>query len=118
MSFFEGLGGETAPKKPFTYELTEFQFANLFRAANKGPVMFAVLDALDNDSEEKRKQIVDEKRQIVELVELGVLEDISRMFAEQITVAKLNGNRPYIVVKLTDQGLTMFHDCKSTRRKN
>lgn len=96
------------------YSLSDFQFANLYRSANSGPNTFAVLEPLDSDAEEARKIMADELHQIVDLVQMDLLEDVTKEFTEQITVSKMNQNRKYIVVKLTERGFLLFRKKRKT----
>lgn len=113
MSFFEGLGG----KKPCrSYQLSDFQFGVLHSAANGGSVAFAVLESIPSDPPQQQEVYENELRQIKELVEVGLLENISDQFLEGIKMSKLNNNnRGYMVAKMTDVSLLMFR--KSAIRK-
>ena len=93
------------------YPLTQFQAANLLRGANNGTRVFAILEPSPTDSEERRKQLVREMDEMNDLISLGLLTDISKDFEEPIKVSKLNNNRGFSVVRLTDQAIIMFHEC-------
>lgn len=98
------------------YELTEFQFANLYRSANGNSICFAVLESCDKDDDETKETFNRQLRETRELIDLGLLTDVSDKFKEQIQVSKINSNRGYIVVSLTDHAVTLFtkgasHEC-------
>lgn len=99
-----------------TYQLTDFQFANMFRAANGGATIFAVLEPCEKDDEKLATRLADELRQMRDLIGMNLLTDVSKEFTEQITVSKLNQGRAYIVVKLTDLGQRMFERFHTKRQ--
>lgn len=92
--------------------LSLFQYDNMTRAANGDSIVFAVIEASDKDTPDARKRRETEMVEILELIELGLLKNVSEKFTEQIEVCKLQNHRGYIVVALTDIGLDMFKEDK------
>jgi hypothetical protein len=94
------------------YALTEFQFGNLHHAANGNSVVFAVLEPASSDTPEKQTVMKDELLQIRDLIDLKLLKDVSDKFKEGIEASRLNNNRGFIVVALTDASVLMFKGSK------
>src|SRR5271166_4747406 len=90
------------------YELSQFQYINLIKAANEGNIVFAVIDPPPNSSPEKIKELNKQKLDVLELIQLNLLKDVSKDFAEQIAVCKLNNGFSYMIVSLTRDSILMF----------
>ena len=52
-------------------------------------------------------------REIRQLIDIGLLLDVSEKFTEPIAVCKLSNKRGFIVVQLTDQAQLMFAEASS-----
>ena len=92
------------------HELTKFQVANLVRAANGGSTVFAVVESGEKDTGERKETLESHVREIRQLIDLGLLTEVSEKFQEPIQVCKLQNGRGFIVVQLTDQALLMFSE--------
>lgn len=108
---------EAAPEPPVSgiYELSEYQFGALHDACNGGSICFAALRSSPKDSPEKAEEIDGQYQEILDLIRLDLLSDVSDKFGEQIQVAKINSNREFIVVAVTDLAILMFRG--SEKRK-
>ena len=95
------------------HELTKFQVANLVRAANGGSTVFAVVESGELDPPEKKDVLDGNVREIRQLIDIGLLLDVSEKFTEPIAVCKLSNKRGFIVVQLTDQAQLMFAEASS-----
>jgi hypothetical protein len=93
------------------HELTQFQTANLVRAANGGSTVFAVIEAGEKDAPERKETLNGHIREIRQLIEWGLLTDVSDKFTEPIQVSKLNNGRGFVAVQLTEQAALMFSEC-------
>ena len=93
------------------YELTKFQTENLVRAANGGSIVFAVMKPSEKDSPEKKAKFEGNLAEMMDLVRIGLLEDISPDFTESIKACELNNDgRSIAIVKLTTHAQLMFAD--------
>jgi len=92
------------------HELTKFQVANLVRAANGGSTVFAVVESGEKDTGERKETLESHVREIRQLIDLGLLTEVSEKFQEPIQVCKLQNGRGFIVVQLTDQAQLMFSE--------
>ena len=92
------------------HELTKFQVATLVRAANGGSTVFAVVESGEKDTGERKETLESHVREIRQLIDLGLLTEVSEKFQEPIQVCKLQNGRGFIVVQLTDQAQLMFSE--------
>lgn len=91
------------------YHLTEFQFKNLDNAANNSQTtVLAILDTHPTDSLENLRVLEKNQREMQDLVNLGLMRDISESFSDSINEHLAKGERGYKIVILTDEGLKMF----------
>lgn len=93
---------------PNIYELSQFQFDALYNACNGGSLAFAVLKPSEEDAQPKKAQIADQLRQIEELLELKLIEDISSKFKDTVQLAKTNHKRDIMIVAMTPMGIACF----------
>jgi len=92
-------------------ELTDLQYSTLFMAANGGSLCFAVIYPMPNDEEHRKQYLYDEMQQMNDLLDAGLLEDLSNRFKESIETCKVNNKgRGYKVFGLTDLAVKMFRD--------
>lgn len=95
------------------HELTPFQTANLVRAANGGSTVFAVIEPGETDPPERKETLEGHIREIRQLIDIGLLTDVSSKFVEPIQVSLLQNKRGFIVVQLTEQAAMMFAEGSS-----
>lgn len=92
--------------------LSPFQHRNMLRAANHpedGAVFFAP-ESLPEDKAEARWEIDRNLREMQELVELKMLEDISSDYQASIDANLLVTGRRFFVFKISDLGQSLYHD--------
>lgn len=93
-----------------TYQLSEFQYANLVRSANSSTIVFAALEPSDSDSAEQREKYERQLREMDDLIHLGLVKDVSEKFHDSIELSRMNNKRGYRVLALTEHALDMFHE--------
>lgn len=100
-----------------SYELSEFQVANLTCACDgENSRAFAIYKPNDDVDTPARYARFDRNLdEIEDLIHLGFLTDVSDRFTEQIELCKINNNRGYIAVAVTEQALMMFGPEKKGR---
>jgi hypothetical protein len=91
-------------------ELTDFQTNVLLGTANGASRVCALILPGDNDEKERKEKLAEQVRDIDELIEWGLMKDISDEFTEQIKLAKLNYKVDSKVVIITEQAELMFRD--------
>ena len=92
-------------------ELSEFQYKTLNDAANGDSKAFIVLHPSPSDSPEKKASHEKDVQAASQLVIIGLAEDVSAKFKDSIEMSKINSNREFQVLIITDIGLKMFTDC-------
>ena len=93
------------------YELTKYQAANLKKSANQpGCTVFAVVGAAPDDTKEQQATLEKELKEMGDLVELGLLKDVSEDFGESIKVSEIANKRSFKVYAITETGLLMFRN--------
>jgi hypothetical protein len=92
------------------YSLTQFQIDNLTRACNEGSVVFAVPMSCPADVPEKAQKIDTQYNEIMDLIRLELLKDVSEKFSEAIEASKMNAGRGFKIVAITPACKTMFED--------
>lgn len=93
-----------------TYQLTEYQYTNLVKAANAESIVFAELEPNTVDSPERQTELYNKCKALRELIGIGLLEDVSDKFKEGIELSKINNNRTFIVVALTKDAVSLFRN--------
>jgi hypothetical protein len=108
MAFFEGVGGRKT--NAWTYELSPFQYAKLRRIAFEHPPIFALIGPIpgENDPKEKLALIADERRQIEDLIDLGLLLDVSDKFQATVEQVRAENNRECRILTATERSKLMF----------
>src|SRR5271157_4640427 len=100
-------------------ELTPFQFDSLQDAAKSIPPTYMLVkpnDALD--SEEKYVKYVKNNIETDQLVELGLIENVTAKYSEAITECAVKTGRIFRVFMLTEAGYMMFEDQSKPTRIN
>jgi|ERR1035437_8522383 hypothetical protein len=101
------------------FELTEFQY-NTLVATCKGRktlsdtsdiAWFAVIGPSPDDPIDKAGRMGEQCLQIKQLVDFGLVEDISIKFVESIEKCKKENNRTFYVMAMTQLGMKMFGSC-------
>ena len=95
------------------YELSKFQAATLTHAANDGTRAFIVMESAPTDSEERRKLHDKDLREMLALVDEGLLVDITENFDTIIEEERRKSGRGCRVMSLTDVAIMMFCSTKA-----
>jgi hypothetical protein len=90
------------------YEMNDFQYVSMYRMANMEHQLLMSVDALPEDDEPTTKRLTDIRTKCYDLVGLGLVEDKTGDFIEQITKTALKIGRGYKVFRITETGQTMF----------
>jgi hypothetical protein len=101
------------------FELTEFQYNTLEAVCKqrkglgdtKDICWLALVGPSPDDPLEKAGIMGDQCKQIKQLENYGLLEDISGKFAESIEKCKKENNRTFYVMAMTQLGMKMFGSC-------
>jgi hypothetical protein len=101
------------------FELTEFQYDTLVNVAKERKTLsdtadicwFAVVGPSPDDTLEKASKMGDQCNQVKQLMDYGLVEDISARFAEGIEKCKKENNRTFYVMAMTQFGMKMFGSC-------
>lgn len=92
------------------YTLTDFQAGNLMIAANGQVSSFAVIEPTDEDDAETQAKLRVWLKDTEDLLQMGLIEDISKEFSEQIATMTNRDGRSYRVYTLTEPAFLMFHN--------
>lgn len=92
------------------YELNKSQFDLLSISTNGGNIVFAIIEPNEDDPPDKRKKLNDEMQQMKDLINIGLVEDVTHKFKDTIQVAKINNNRDVKVVAVTTLGVKLFRN--------
>lgn len=89
-------------------QLTEFQYKSLDLTANRTVTSFAVLEAPETDTVERKEKAAKNMGDIDGLIRLGLVTDVSEFYAESIEDARAVHGSGYRVFTLTDHAVKMF----------
>lgn len=104
-----------APAVSAIYQLTEYQY-NVLKSttAEGGSVCFAHIDSAEGDPDKTERDA--QRTELLALIELGLMSDVTNKFSESLTVSKLNNkNRGFIVLCLTENGIIMFRNGEGSK---
>jgi hypothetical protein len=96
-------------------ELNQFQIDLLENVANLESVVFGMVIPIETDKPEIQEKMWWDIGQIVEMVEMGFVQDISSKFRPQIEECVKTTGRGYMVYQLTDSTVTMFANAENQR---
>jgi hypothetical protein len=100
-------GGGQAASIP---TLTDFQFASMRDAANSSIDLYLLMRPHILDGGEQYVEYVSNNIETDELLELGLLEDVSERYAERIRAERQVSGRVFRVIRITAQGKAMFNE--------
>lgn len=90
------------------YNMNDFQYHSMYRLANLEHQLLMSIDVKDEDDEGTKARLTDNREKCYDLVGLGLVEDKTGDFAEQITMSALKIGRGYKVFLITPMGQSMF----------
>ena len=101
------------------FELTDFQYNTLIAVCKERKTLsdttdicwFAVVGPSPDDPLDKAAKMGDQCRQVQQLLDYGLVEDISARFVEGIEKCKKENNRTFYVMAMTQIGMKMFGSC-------
>lgn len=95
---------------PDIYQLSDFQNDSLYRMANnEGAQLMVAIDTTGDDDPEVLERLTKMKSEAEDLIVLGLVEDKTKKFTEQIMAAQMKTGRGYSVYLITQIGFDMFH---------
>lgn len=99
-----------------TIELSQ-SIANVLLEAADNPNgnTFVLVEPRDDDPPERKVVLAAELDEVLELVNAGLLRDISHLFLSQINQCKDMHGFGYMVVQLTPVGMELFSDAKKRK---
>jgi hypothetical protein len=77
--------------------------------------IFAVLDPKEDDTLERKADLKKELEEILALVKLELLEEITHMYDHMIQHCRRDHGFGYRVMELTDAGILMFSNAKDRK---
>lgn len=90
------------------YELNDFQYVSMFRLANLEHQLLMSVDTREDDDEKTKARLTENREKCYDLVGLGLIEDKSGDFIEQVTQSAARIGRGYRVFLITPTGQSMF----------
>lgn len=90
------------------YQIDDFQADAMWRMANTPGQIMMSIDVAEDDDEETKARLLSQRQKCLDLEALGLVEDKSQKFVEQITAAAMKIGRRYKVFLITTTGFDMF----------
>lgn len=95
------------------YQLTDFQFHKLTMAVESDSVVFVMPAPLSDDlgtslADALEEAFAEELEQVNDLVELGLVTNVSGVFARTLIEASTRVGRPYEAFMLTEAAVSLF----------
>jgi hypothetical protein len=97
------------------YELNDFQYQSMYRLANLEHQLLMSIDVKEEDDEATKTRLTINREKCYDLVGLGLVEDKTGDFAEQITASAMKIGRGYRVFLPTPIGQQMFAETMLNR---
>jgi hypothetical protein len=94
--------------------LSTFQLDSLVDCANSPITTYMLIRPNASDTEEQQREWVANNRDTDELVEMGLLTDVSKMCQAQIDAHFRTSGRVFRVFRITPQGKAMFNAASSS----
>ena len=100
-----------ADRNCFNYQLTEFQHKLLWRLANGKVKIYCMPAGVPADK--KEDELNDQFNQVLQLVELGVMNDVSagEKFKPLVDEHRMSENRDVVIVWINGFGQELFGRC-------
>lgn len=92
-------------------QLSKYQFGLLCSTALAPVPIFIIPKPLPDDTASKRYKLQARNNEVKSLVAMGLMEDASEEFEEQISEQYADTGRKFKAYGMTEIGYTMFSDC-------
>lgn len=97
---------------PLIYQMSETVYDALTICASNEYYTFAVLEPSETSDSDRRDRLLKDLEEIKDLVQLGLLRDISAKYNKEIAKYLQEYGSSYKVVELTKEGILMFSNAK------
>lgn len=91
-----------------SYQLTEYQYDNLTRAANSKSPLIMLPTAIEKDAADTLELLATQSREMDELVALGLFEDHTNKHLVAITASSIVAGRGFKMFHIAPLGVDMF----------
>lgn len=97
------------------YQVSDTIYEALSVCADSEYYTFAILEPREDDTKERKKELAKELSEVLDLVQLDLLKDISYKYKSLIKHCQEEHGFGYRVMELTQAGLLMFSKVKERK---